>query len=74
MPTYAENLTIARDGYAAKLAAMAVDDPKTTYSIDGQSYSWNEYQAFLLDAMERLDAKINEQPGNLYIGHSQGVT
>lgn len=74
MATYAENLVIARDAYGAKLAAMAADDHKTTYSVDGQSYSWTEYQAFLLDAIEKLDAKIAQQPGNVWIGHSQAVT
>lgn len=74
MATYAENLVTARDAYGAKLASIAADDPRVTYSVDGQSYSWTEYQQYLLDAIERLDAKIAQLPGNQFFGLSQGCT
>jgi len=57
MPTVSENLTTARANYAAILAEISLN-PKPTYSVNGQSFSWVEYQRFLLDSIERLDSLI----------------
>lgn len=43
--------------------------PKPSYSIDGQSISWNEYFVNLTDALE----KINKQLANAE-GPFEGVT
>lgn len=55
MATFAQNLETARNAYAAELAAGNV---KPSYSIDGQSVSWNEYRSNLMEMIEKLDAKL----------------
>jgi hypothetical protein len=57
MATAVENLTTARDNYAAILAEISAT-PKPTYSVHGHSYSWTEYQRFLMDKMGELNALI----------------
>lgn len=59
MPNYIENLTTARDNFAAKLAEASAN-PKPTYNIDGQSVSWTEYYKFLSDQVESLNQKISQ--------------
>lgn len=53
MPTTAENLATAYANYATILAEIS-ENPKPTYSIDGQSVSWTEYQRFLLEQMAAI--------------------
>lgn len=53
------SLKAARDAKAARLAELAeADAPKLTYTENGRTMGWTEYQAFLLDAIERLDKLI----------------
>jgi hypothetical protein len=58
MPTSAENLQTAYDNYATILAEIS-ESPKPTYSLDGQSFSWTEYQRFLLEQMKAIRDEMN---------------
>lgn len=71
MATYLENLTTARDNLAAKLAEVSAD-PKPTYSIDGQSFSWVEYYKFLTDSVDALNLQISG--GEPFEEVTRGVT
>ena len=62
MATVLENLTTARDNYASQLASISAK-PKPNYSLDGQSVSWAEYQAFLMDKIEKLNELIQQEGG-----------
>jgi hypothetical protein len=57
MPTYLENLTTARDQIAANLAAITAQ-PKPTYSIDGQSVSWQSLFDSYIAQLDKLNALI----------------
>lgn len=58
MATDLENMKTARSAYLTELAAGNV---KPSYSIDGQSVSWNEYRHSLLDSIERLNGLIGAE-------------
>lgn len=68
---YIDDLTTARDNFAAKLAEVSAA-PKPTYSIDGQSVSWTEYYKFLSEQVERLNVQINN--GEPFEVVSTGIT
>lgn len=57
MATIKENLETALARVALELAE---GDIKPSYSVNGQSFSWAEYRAHLLNEMERLRALIND--------------
>jgi hypothetical protein len=57
MPTYLDNLTAARDQVAANLAEITVQ-PKPTYSIDGQSVSWQSLYDSYVTQLEKLNAAL----------------
>lgn len=40
--------------------------PKPSYSIDGQSFSWNEYLKTLLEQVKALDEVIAGSQGQLF--------
>ena len=66
--TYIADLTTSRDNYAAKLAAISgLDEEKPSYSIDGRSISWTEYQAFLTENLDRLNDLILKANGAVTI-------
>ena len=53
MATRQENYDSALDNYARLLAEISANR-KPSYSIDGQSVSWTEYQRFLVDQIKAL--------------------
>jgi transposase InsO family protein len=64
MSTVRDSLIAARDNLAAQLEAIT-RSPKPTYSDNGQSYSWKEYQEFLIERIRQLKIDIdNEQDGD----------
>ena len=63
MPTVAANLQTAKENYATILASISAS-PKPTYSIDGRSYSWVEYQKFLMEQMKAIDAQLSSESGD----------
>jgi hypothetical protein len=65
VPTDAENLAQTRTNYITTLAAISAN-PKPTYSVAGRSFSWTEYQKFLLDMVKSIDAQLlGDDPGEL---------
>lgn len=64
MSAVRDSLIVARDNFAAQLQEIS-QSPKPTYSVDGRSYSWTEYQAFLIEKIRELKVDIdNEQDGD----------
>lgn len=57
MATYLENLTTARDNYASILASISAS-PKPSYNVEGQAFSWTEYQKFLTEMVSGLNTQI----------------
>jgi hypothetical protein len=52
-----------RDGYVAKLKALAEGDTKLTYSADGRSYDWTGYQKFLQEQIRKINVDIINASG-----------
>ncbi len=62
MPSNLENLITIRSQILTELAAITAER-KPTYSIDGQTFSWNDYRSRLLSDLRDVDALIAaEQP------------
>lgn len=60
MATFLANLKTTRDNMAARLAEITAS-PKPTYSIDGESYSWESYQSMLAQQLASLNQLIAAQ-------------
>ena len=58
MSAYTDNLVLARDRAATKLAAIMAD-PKPSYNSDGQSVDHTEFVQMLTDAIDRLNKLID---------------
>jgi hypothetical protein len=62
MPSDLENLQTIRSQILTELAAITAER-KPTYSIDGQTFSWNDYRSRLLTDLREVDELIAaEQP------------
>ena len=62
MPSDLENLQTIRSQILVELAAITAER-KPTYSIDGQTFSWNDYRSRLLTDLREVDELIAaEQP------------
>jgi hypothetical protein len=64
VPTVAEYLTTAREGFAQQLAELS--DPlrrKVNYSVGGRTFSWGDYMRFLLDALRQIDEQLAAEEG-----------
>ncbi len=70
--TIAERLETARDNFAAILVEISTN-PKPSYTVNGQTFSWVEYQRFLLDAIKNLNDQIVALSDPYEIIH-QGMT
>ena len=57
MATYLENLRTARTNIGELLVKMTAN-PKPSYSVDGQSISWESYLDMLNRQLEALDKSI----------------
>ena len=57
MATTLENLEVARDNIA-KLLADITASPKPSYSVDGQSVSWESYVSMLATNLEKINQLI----------------
>jgi len=53
------DLQAAREYMAAQLKDI-VENPKPTYTVDGQTVKWTEHAAMLADKITTLDKIINE--------------
>lgn len=54
---YIDDLTTARDNFAAQLAEISAS-PKPTYSVDGQQVSWTEHYKFISEQIDKLNLQI----------------
>lgn len=71
---YVTSLTTARDSYAAKLASLAsADANKLTYTENGRSMSWTEYQTFLIDTITKLDQQIAAHTPRVLLSRSRAT-
>lgn len=52
-----DSLIQAQTNIATQLAAVTAN-PKPSYSIDGKTVSWTEYQAMLIQQLETLAEQI----------------
>lgn len=62
MATEAENYQTAINGLSAKIAEVYAN-PKPSYSINGQSVSWDAYRASLLNEMNSLKTLLTQAGG-----------
>ena len=67
-----DDLNSALDNMAARLKEITAS-PKPTYDIDGQKFSWTEYQRFLIEAMSSLREQVAAEDGP-YVEESQVYT
>ena len=71
MPTYLENLNVAREQIAANLAEITAR-PKPNYTIDGQSVSWQGLFDSYVTRLAALDERI--AAADTFEIRSQGTT
>ena len=57
MPTNLENLRTIRSQILTELASITAER-KPTYSVDGQTFSWNDYRSRLLTDLREVDRQI----------------
>lgn len=57
MPTDLENLKTIRSQILTELASITAQR-KPTYSVDGQTFSWNDYRSRLLSDLREVDEMI----------------
>ena len=60
MATNLENLNALKASYIQALQNM-IANPRPNYSLDGESYSFSEFQRFLLDALNSVNALIQAE-------------
>lgn len=58
--TVASDLQTAKEQMAANLVTLTTN-PKTTYNVSGVSYSWTEYQKFLMESIANINALISAE-------------
>jgi len=67
VPTDLQNIQTIKSNTLALLATIC--DPvqaKLTYNVDGEMYSWTEYQAHLMARVEWCNAQLDaESPGDV---------
>lgn len=66
---YVASLITARDNLANALA-IATANPKPSYSVDDESYSWPEYYRFLAEQIENLTKLIAMADGGFDVAHT----
>lgn len=59
---YQDNLIATRDQIAARLVEITAQ-PKPSYSVDGESYSWSEYFQALANQLKGLNELIQQADG-----------
>ena len=71
MPSDLEHLQTIKSQTLALIAELTAN-PKPTYSLDGQTVSWNQYLATLQATVDWCERKrAGEEPFEI---HSQGMT
>lgn len=72
MATDAENLLTIRSNLLAKLAEISAD-PKPSYSINGQSVSWDQHRQSLLNEVKMINEQLAAITGPYEVVH-EGIT
>jgi len=72
MATAAENFLTTYNNVAARLAEITAS-PKPSYTENGRTFNWTEYQRFLVDQMTTLKELLVSAEGP-YELESRGVT
>lgn len=67
------DLKTARSNAIARLKE-ATASPKPTYDVDGQSFSWNEYQRMLLEIVERSNRLLVDEEEDPFVVETQIYT
>lgn len=62
MATYAENLATLQANYAQQLVDISAA-PKLSYTVGDRTFSWTEYQQFLLDSLEKIEKQLQHANG-----------
>jgi hypothetical protein len=71
MPSDLEHVRTIKSQTLALIAELTAN-PKPTYSLDGQTVSWNDYLAALQATVDWCERKLaGEEPFEI---HSQGIT
>lgn len=71
MATDAEELAAIKTLAIARLKELLAS-PKPSYNVDGQSFSWNEYQRMLVEQIKSIDEILGaDEPFEI---HTQGYT
>ncbi len=71
MPTDLEHLRTIKSQTLALVAELTAN-PKPTYTLDGQTVSWNDYLASLQATVDWCERKLaGEEPFEI---HSRGIT
>lgn len=70
--TVTAKLVQARENYADQLVALSNPEKrKVSYTVDGRSMTWTEYQKFLMDSIDQLDKAIAQRQAG-EIGDGRG--
>lgn len=72
MATRAENLQTALNQIALRIAEVTAEK-KPSYSVDGESVSWETYLATLIDKQEALEKALARASGPFEV-RSRGLT
>lgn len=56
---YPEDLVTIRDNISAKLVEISAN-PQPSYSVEGQSVSWNDYFRMLTEQLKNMNQAINQ--------------
>lgn len=66
-----EELTTIRDQVIARMKAIT-ESPKPTYSIDGESYSWESYFSMLSNQVKTIEESMQRASGPSFMFKSRG--
>jgi hypothetical protein len=69
---YSDRISAARNNFARILVEISTS-PKPSYTVNGQTFSWTEYQRFLMDSIKALDTLIDSSTDSVDVV-SQGFT
>lgn len=62
MPSNLDNLLSIKSAIIAKLAAVYAEESlKPTYTVNGQSFSWDEHRKMLMEQLKELNELIQAE-------------
>lgn len=66
MPSVLDQLTTIQQNILTQIADITAN-PKVSYSVDGQSVSWSEYNRLLWDMLDNCNKQIQVAGGPAWI-------